>query len=61
MTSNKSEFSVDIPIFDIKYKHLESENNNLFYLFNSQLDDILVHYFANLETSKHSIDKFLTN
>ena len=40
---------------------LESRSSNLFYLFNAQLDYVLVYYFIELETAKRNIDKFLSN
>lgn len=45
----------------MKYNNPRSQNNNLFNLFHGQLDYILNYYFANLETTKHNIDKFRTN
>lgn len=61
MIFNKLKFPVGTPVLDIKYKYLGSQNNNLFYFFNGQLEYILAYYFANLETTKHNIDKFLIN
>ena len=61
MTFNESKFLADIPILAIKYKHFGSQNNNLFYLFNGQLDYALAHYFANSKITKCNVDKFLTN
>ena len=58
---SKSKFLFGIPVLDNKYKYPENQNNNLFYLFNDQLDYILTHYFANLKTIKYNIDNFLTN
>ena len=48
-------------VLDTRYKHPESQNNNLFYLFNSQLDYPLAHYFVHSKTTKYNIDKFRTN
>ncbi len=38
-----------------------SQSNNPFHLFNDQLDYVLAHYFAESETIKHNVDKFLSN
>ena len=61
MTFSKYKFPADTPIFDTRYKHLESQNNNPFYFFHGQLVYALAHYFADLETTKCNFDKFLTN
>ena len=61
VTFSESEFLADTPVLDTRYEHLESQNNNPFYLFNGQLDYVLAHYFADLETTKRNIDKFFTN
>lgn len=58
---SKSEFPVSILVLDIRYKHPESQNNNLLYLFNNQLDYALVNYIAKSETTKNIVDKFLSN
>ena len=57
----KSKFPSGTPILDTRYEHLENQNNNPFYSFNSQLNYVLAHYFANSETTKRNIHKFLTN
>ena len=61
ITFNKSEFSAGTLVLDTRYKHPRSQNNNLFYLFNGQLDYALAYYFVDLEITKHNIDKFFTN
>ena len=58
---SECKFSVRISILDTKYKHSGSQNHNLFYPFNGQLDYLLAHYFVDSETTKHNVDKFLTN
>lgn len=57
----KSEFSANTPVLDTQYKYLGSQNNNLFYLFNDQLNYALTYYFAESETTKSNVDKFLIN
>ena len=49
------------PISNIKYDHPGSQNDNLFYPFHNQLDYALAHYFAESETTKGNVDKFLSN
>lgn len=44
-----------------RYKNLKSQNGNLFYFFNNQLDYALDYYFADSETIKRNVDKFFTN
>ena len=61
MTFSESEFSAGRPVSDTRYKHPESQKNNPFYPFNDQVDFALAHYFADSETTKHNINKFLTN
>lgn len=61
MTLNKSKFLANILVLDIQYKHLRSPNNNLFYFFNVQLDDVLIYYFAKSEINKCNINSFFTN
>ena len=55
------EFSADILISDKKYKYLRSKYKNSFYLFNDQLDYGIAHYFADSETTKGNMNKFLTD
>ena len=61
ITFSKSKFPLGIPVLNTRYKHLESQNNNPFYLFNDQLNYTLANYFAELETIKCNINKFLSN
>ena len=61
VTFSESEFLAGTLILDTRYEHPGSQNNNLFYSFNGQLDYALAHYFSNSETIKRNIDKFLTN
>ena len=57
----KSEFLIGTQVLDTRYKHFGSQNNNPFYPFNDQLDYVLADYFAESKTTKHNIDKFLSN
>ena len=57
----KYEFSFGTSVLDTQYKHFESQKNNPFYPFHSQLNYALAHYFANSETTKNNFDKFSTN
>lgn len=61
MIFNKPEFLASILVLDTRYKYLENQNNNLFYLFNLQLDYALAYYFAKSEIIKCNINKFLSN
>ncbi len=38
-----------------------SRSNNPFHLFEDQLDYALAHYFAESETTKCNVDKFMSN
>lgn len=58
---SKSEFQTSILVLNTRYIYLKSENNNLVDPFNDKLDYILAYWFAELETIKCNIDKFLTN
>lgn len=60
ITFSESQFPANILNLDIRYEYLESQIKNIFYLFSDQLDYILVHYFAKLETIKCNIDKFFS-
>lgn len=42
----------------IKYNHLKSHDDNLFYLFHDQLNNILAHYFVDSKITKDNVDKF---
>ena len=61
ITFNEFEFLVGTPVLDIRYEYLRSQNNNLFYPFNDQLNYILANYFAKSETIKCNVNKFLSN
>jgi Plavaka transposase len=61
VTFSESEFPAGIPVSDTQYEHPGSQNNNPFCPFNDQLDYALAHYFAESETTKRNIDRFLTN
>ena len=58
---SEQEFPAIKAISNIKYHHLSFQNNNFFYLFNNQLDFTLVNYFAQSETIKGNIDKYLSD
>lgn len=58
---SKQEFLTGKPISDIKFSHLDSQNNNLFYSFNDQLNYILATYFGKSEIMERTVDKFLSN
>ena len=58
---SEQEFSAGTPVFNIKYDHPESQNDNLFYPFYNQLDYVLAYYFAESETTKSNVNKFLSN
>lgn len=53
------EFFADKSVLDIKYYHPGSQNNNHFYLFNDKLDYVLVNHFAESETTKNNVDRYL--
>ena len=56
---SEQKFPTNIPVSNIKYDHLKSQNNNLFYPFHNQLDYTLAHYFAEFKAMKSNINKFL--
>ena len=58
-TGNK--FLAGTPASDIKYNYPGLKYQNSYYLFNDQLDYALAHYFAELETTKGNINKFLSD
>ena len=58
---SKQEFSAGKPVSDIKHHHFGFQNNNLYYPFNDQLDYALANYFAESETTKSNVDRFLSN
>ena len=45
-------------VSNIKYSYFGFRNNNLFYVFNNQLDYKLVKYFVKFKTTKSNIDKY---
>lgn len=61
MIFSESEFLTEIPVLDARFEYLESYNNNLFYLFNDQVNYTLANHFAKSETTKCNVTKFLTN
>ena len=57
----EQEFPAGKHVSDIKYHHPGSQNDNLFYSFNDQLNYALANYFAESEFTKSNVDKFLSN
>ncbi len=55
------EFLASTPISDKKYKHPRSKYKDSLYLFNDQFDYNLAYYFAESETTKSNMNKFLTD
>ena len=55
------EFPAGTPVSDIKYNHPGLKHQNSFYPFNDQLDYALAHYFAESETTKGNVNKFLSD
>ena len=53
------EFAASTLVSNIKYNHFGFQNNHLFYLFYDQLDSGLAKYYAESESTKSNIDKFL--
>ena len=58
---SEQEFLAGKPISNIKYYHLGSQNNNLFYPFNNQLYYTFTTYFAESENTKGNVKRFLSN
>ena len=58
---NEQEFLSDKSVSDVKYHHFSSQKDNLFYPFNNLLDYALANYFADSETTKANVDRFLSN
>ncbi len=54
-------FPAGIPVSDIKYHHPGSQNDNPFHPFNDQLDYALATFFAESETTKDNVDRFLSD
>lgn len=61
MVFGESKFLANIFVFDTRYKHLKSQNNPLFYFFNTQDDYILAYHFANTKIIKYNFDIFFIN
>ncbi len=61
VTLSKSEFLVGTPVLDTRYEHFGTQNNNPIYTFNNQIAYVLANYFAELETTKCNVDKFISN
>ena len=57
----KNKFPAGTPISNIKYNNLGVKHQNSFYLFNDELGYALAHYFAESETTKCNINKFLSD
>ena len=57
----RNEFPVGIPISNIKYNHPKVKHQNSFYPFNDQLNYALAYYFAESETTKGNVNKFLSD
>lgn len=57
----KSKFLTGISILDIRYKYPGTQNNNLFYPFNNQLNYGLAQYFVKSKKIKCNVNKFFTN
>lgn len=57
----KLEFTTSKPVSNIKYYHLGFFKNNLFYLFNDQLNYVLANYFTKFETIKSNVNRFLSD
>ncbi len=58
---NDQEFAAGTPVSNIKYNYPGFQNNNLFHLFHDQLDYGQAKYFAESETIKSNVDKFLSD
>lgn len=56
----EQEFSLGIPVSNIKYPHLRLQNKNPFYLFYDQLNYALINYFTESKTTKGNMDKILS-
>lgn len=58
---SEQEFPTSKLILNIKYHYLGFWNNNLFYLFNDQLDYTLANHFAKFKVMKDNVNRFLSN
>ncbi len=54
------EFAAGTPVSNIKYNYPRFQNDNPCYPFHDQLDYRLAKYFAESETTKSNVDKFLS-
>ena len=57
----EQEFPASKPVSDIKYHQPGFQNNNPFYPFNDQQDYALANYFAESETTKGNVDRFVSD
>lgn len=57
----KQKFFANKFVLNIKYYHLGFQKNNLFHLFNNQLDYTLANNFTESEITKSNVDRFLFN
>lgn len=57
----RQEFFADKLILNIKYHYSDSQNNNLFYSFNNQLNYAPANYFAESKIKNNNVNKFLFN
>ena len=57
----RNKFVAGTLVSDIKYNHSGLKHQNSFYPFNDQLDYALAHYFAESETTKGNVNKFLSD
>ncbi len=58
---NDQEFAAGTLVSNIKYNHPRFQNDNLFHSFHDQLNYGLAKYFAESETTKNNINKFLSD
>ena len=56
---DKQKYLAATLVSDINYNQLKPQNNNTFYPFNNRLDYALAHYFADSDTTKGNVDRFL--
>lgn len=58
---SEKDFLTGKSLSDIKYYHLGFQNDNLYYLFNDQLNYMLSNYFKEFETKKCNVNQFLSD
>lgn len=58
---DEQELPANKSISNIKYHYKDFWNNNLFYLFNDQLDYILANNFGKFRIKKNNVDRFRSN